>query len=306
MKPLRVLLSFLMVVAVLFASTLSVSAIGFDAENAYESIFVIYSGNSLGSGFAIGENCIITNAHVIENQESILVMTYGGEKYQASLLGFNEDEDIAVLMVKNVSFPYLPVADTSTMKTGDDIYAIGAPKGMAYTLTKGSISAKERVIAKQSYIQIDAAINEGNSGGPLLNDAGQVLGMNTLKMSDSEGIGLAVPITRICNYLEELGLVLNAEGNIPEKIERPEESSSNFSTDNSNEDGTENNNEQPQADNTTDHGYLRITYVAVGIATVSVLVNIVLLVMLIYQKKKNLCLQYNPKDRTDFEIDIWE
>ena len=94
------------------------------------------------------------------------------------------------------------------MKTGDDIYAIGAPKGMAYTLTKGGVSAKERMIGNKSYIQIDAAINEGNSGGPLLNDAGQVLGMNTLKMSDSEGIGLAIPVNRICEYLKSLGIEL--------------------------------------------------------------------------------------------------
>ena len=202
MRPIKVLLSLIIVVAVLFASTLSVSAIGFEAETAYESVFVIYSGNSLGSGFAVGENCVVTNAHVIDNPRNITVETYGGTKYKASVLGINEQQDIAVLIVQDAQFPYLDIADLSTMKTGDDIYAIGAPHGMAYTLTKGGISAKERMVGNQSYIQIDAPINQGNSGGPLLNDDGQVLGMNTLKMSDSEGIGLAIMnrLIRACSY----------------------------------------------------------------------------------------------------------
>ena len=194
-KPVRVLLSLLMVAAVLFASTSSVSAIGFDAEKAYESVFVVYSGTSLGSGFAIGENCVITNAHVITDTDNIAIVTYEGTEYAASLLGINEDEDIAVLVIENAAFSYLMMANLSAVKIGDDIYTIGAPKGMAYTLTKGTISAKERIIREKSYIQIDAAINEGNSGGPLLNDSGEVLGMNTLKMTDSEGIGYRYRLT---------------------------------------------------------------------------------------------------------------
>ena len=132
-KPVRVLLSLLMVAAVLFASASSVSAIGFDAEKAYESVFVVYSGTSLGSGFAIGENCVITNAHVIADPNNIAIVTYDGAEYAASLLGINEDEDIAVLVIENATFPYLMMANLSAVKIGDDIYTIGAPKGMVYT-----------------------------------------------------------------------------------------------------------------------------------------------------------------------------
>lgn len=116
-KPVRVLLSLLMVAAVLFASTSSVSAIGFDAEKAYESVFVVYSGTSLGSGFAIGENCVITNAHVIADTNNIAIVTYEGTEYAASLLGINEDEDIAVLVIENATFPYLMMANLSAVKT---------------------------------------------------------------------------------------------------------------------------------------------------------------------------------------------
>lgn len=300
MKQIRVLLSMLIVVAVLFASPLSAGAISFEAEAIYESVFIIYSGNSLGSGFAVGENCIVTNAHVITNPKNITVVTYGGTEYQASVLGINEDEDIAVLVVENVSFPYLTIADISTMKTGDDIYAIGAPKGMAYTLTKGGVSAKERMIGNKSYIQIDAAINEGNSGGPLLNDAGQVLGMNTLKMSDSEGIGLAIPVNRICEYLKSLGIELNTAGNVVSSVDVPEEISPT-------EPAEPTNSEEEK----TDHDLVEpatpfITYIAFGVAGLSFIGNIVLAVLLIYQKKKNLTLKYDPTERTDFEIDVWE
>ena len=110
MKPVRVLLSLLMVAAVLFASASSVSAIGFDAVKAYESVFVVYSGASLGSGFAIGENCVITNAHVIADPNNIAIVTYDGTEYAASPLGINEDEDIAVLVIENATFPYLMMA----------------------------------------------------------------------------------------------------------------------------------------------------------------------------------------------------
>lgn len=290
MKPIRVLLSLLMTVATLLASALSIKAIGFEAEKVYESIFVIYSGNSLGSGFALGENCIITNAHVIENSTQIMIVSYEGDEYEAAVLGINEYEDIAVLAVKDSSFPYLTVGDVSAMKTGDDVCAIGAPKGMPYTLTKGSISAKERMIGNNSYIQIDAAINEGNSGGPLLNDSGQVLGMNALKMSDSEGIGLAIPIEKICKYIESLGIELSETGNVRNRIEVAEHV------------------EEPEIPDEEEkkEQLSSVTVAAIAIAVISVICNIILCVMLMHQKRKNIVPQYDPRERTDFEIDIWE
>lgn len=295
-KPVRVLLSLLMVAAVLFASTSSVSAIGFDAEKAYESVFVVYSGTSLGSGFAIGENCVITNAHVITDTDNIAIVTYEGTEYAASLLGINEDEDIAVLVIENAAFSYLMMANLSAVKIGDDIYTIGAPKGMVYTLTKGTISAKERIIREKSYIQIDAAINEGNSGGPLLNDSGEVLGMNTLKMTDSEGIGLSIPTDRIENYLKALGIETDEKGNIPDAVQPP-----NIVTPIDNRSDTDENVEQHEK-----YALPTVTYVAIGIAAASLLGNIILSILLIYQRKKNITLKFDPSERTDFDIDIWE
>ncbi len=299
MKPIKVLLSLMIVVAVLLASTISVYAIGFNAEEVYESVFVVYAGNSLGSGFAVGKNCIVTNAHVVSNARTVYVKTYGGDEYRAIILGMDETKDIAVLAIEEAEFPFLSIADLSSMNTGDDIYAIGAPKSMAYTLTKGVISAKERIVGRNTYIQIDAAINEGNSGGPLLNDSGQVLGMNTLKMSDSEGIGLAIPSTVICDYLNELGIQLDDLGNVVDEVSPPTEETTNPPQ----IDDEESQNDKAPVEN---ENIPAITYVAFIIAGLSLIGNVVLFILLIYQKKKNLTLKYDPKERTDFDIDIWE
>lgn len=307
MKPLRTVFTLITVVALLFASVFCACAIGFEAEKAYESVFVIYSGNSLGSGFAVGENCIVTNAHVISNPRDVTIATYGGKEYRAGILGMDEELDIAVLAVEGVTFPYLQIADLGTMKTGDDIYAIGAPKGMAYTLTKGGISAKEREVNGQVYIQIDAPINKGNSGGPLLNDSGHVLGMNTLKMNDSEGLGLAIPVTRICAYLRTLGIALDAGGNVENPVDIPdatlpgatEPDIPTYTPDTYPYDY-----EEPDRNPETETP--DFVYAAVVIAALSLGANVWLAVLLIHEKKKNVKPPFDPRERTDFDIDLLE
>jgi serine protease Do len=211
-------------------------------------------------------------------------------------------QDIAVLIVNDAHFPFLEIADLSTMKTGDDIYAIGAPKGMAYTLTKGGISAKERVIGNQSYIQIDAAINVGNSGGPLLNDEGKVLGVNTMKMSDSEGIGLAIPITSVCKYLNSLGIKLNGAGNVEDAVEISEDSSMDDI-----HSSVDIESKETQASNRgNEKNTPAVVYISVVVAVLSLAANVVLAVLLKNEKKKSAVVPYDPSERTDFDIDFLE
>lgn len=296
MKLQKVLLSLICVVAVLLALPLSASAIGFTAEEKYNSVFVVTSGNSLGSGFAVGENCIVTNAHVLDNPNNIVLTTYAGETHAAYLVGYDQDKDIAVLGVKDAKFTPLKIADYKSLNTGDDVYAIGAPKSMAYTLTKGVISAKERKIGKYTYIQTDAAINEGNSGGPLLNDEGNVIGINTLKMSDSEGIGLAIPMTVVSDFLKSLNIELDENGNVAEAIVQENKDKETDKPSNKDEDK-----EQEKPTNTS----LVVTILAIALCG-SVAGNVVLVILLVFQKRKNLNLKYDPRERTDFDIDILE
>lgn len=285
----------LCVVAILLTLPISVSAIDFDAEELYHSVFVVMSGNSLGSGFAIGENCVATNAHVLDNPDDIVLETYSGETTRAFLLGMDLEKDIALLGVEGASFPCLRVADSAALAAGEDVFAIGAPKSMAYTLTKGVVSAKERLVGGQSYIQTDAAVNEGNSGGPLVNSEGNVIGVNTLKLSDSEGISLAIPITMVSDFAKELGIDCDENGNVagtvfPVPAETPDDEGNSFA--NADEGGEE----QSSPIN---------RLLLIGLCA-SLVANIVLVIALLFQKKKNLTLQFDPRERTEFDIDILE
>lgn len=291
MKTFKRIAIILFVLAMILASSLSAYAIGFDTEEVYNSVFVIYSGNSMGSGFAIGENCIITNAHVINNQYDVIIETYGGEMKRAFIVALDERIDIAVIGVADATFTPLRVADLSTVSVGDDVYAIGAPNSLAFTLTKGVVSSKERLVSRQKFIQTDAAINTGNSGGPLLNDAGEVIGVNSYKMSDSEGIGLAIPIDVVVSFLETGEIELNESGNVVEPVIEDPPADLPIS-------------EQPNDEGSTEKPSSVVTLVLAICLTISVALNIALIIILVFQKKKNQYVKTDPSERTDFDIEI--
>jgi serine protease Do len=281
--------------AILFAPSICAHAIGFKVEDTYQSIFVIYSGDSLGSGFAVGTNCIVSNAHVIEDQKDITIATYSGDKYPANIVAIDKGLDIVILEVDNQTFPYLPVGDYHDTAIGEDVYTIGAPNSMAYTLTKGVLSAKDRVVGRHKYIQIDAAVNSGNSGGPLLNDAGRVIGVNTLKVSDSEGIGLSIPMTDVCDFIRQQGIELNENGNVVGSVAKSLAQSSDES---STPAMTSPSADKPRAQTTAKTSVLLIMLCA------SLLLNIVLIILLFQKKKKDGAKSDDPTERTDFDINI--
>jgi len=276
------------VLSILLTCSLNAFAIGFDAETAYNSIFVIQSGNSIGSGFAYGENGIITNAHVIANKNEIYVTDYNGNLVQAFVVAMDEEIDIAVIGVQGATYTPVKPTDIYGIAAGDDVYAIGAPNSMAYTLTKGVISSKYRKVGGMSYIQTDAAINNGNSGGPLLDNTGNVVGVNSIKVSNNEGIGLAIPITTVMEYLKEQNIQLDDSGNIADSLVPEPRPASSIEK--------ENNIIDAKSHNLT-------TVVLLSALAVSVIFNIILIILLVYQKRKNLDLS---KERTDFDIDILE
>ena len=283
----------LFIFVIMLANSLSVSAIEFEAETVYNSVFVIYSGDALGSGFAIGENCIVTNAHVISNKDSIQIATYTGEKHNAFLLAIEEKADIALLCVDGIKFTPLKTSKLSTVNIGDDVYAIGAPKSLSYTLTKGVVSAKDRKVKEQTFIQTDAAINSGNSGGPLLNAKGEVIGVNSYKMTDSEGISLAITIDTVLSYIKSKSIDLNENGNVVGDIPLPDKQ------DNKSEEL-----ESKESKSTDNQNGLNIIILCALI--VSAALNIFLIILLIFEKRKNLYKKIDPSERTDFDIDILE
>ncbi|WP_422373232.1 DegQ family serine endoprotease [Hoeflea sp.] len=169
--------------------------------------------SSLGSGFVINaeEGIIVTNNHVIEGADEIEVNFADGSTLDAELIGADPKTDLAVLKVEPVrTLTEVPFGDSNEMRIGDWVMAIGNPFGLGGTVTVGIISARGRDINAGPYdnfIQTDAAINRGNSGGPLFNMNGEVIGINTAIISPSGGsigIGFAVPTELAVNVIDQL------------------------------------------------------------------------------------------------------
>jgi putative serine protease PepD len=163
------------------------------------------SGTQQGSGFvADGNGHVITNEHVVDGGSSITVTFWDGSKYPATLVGSDASTDVAVLKVDAPAAKLHPLtfADSSAVQVGDGVVAIGSPFGLEETVTSGIVSALHREMTAPNHfviddsIQTDAAINHGNSGGPLLDTRGRVIGVTSQIQSDSggnEGVGFAVP-----------------------------------------------------------------------------------------------------------------
>ncbi len=186
----------------------------------YSSMFgqtTTYEQPYVGSGFIIDEDgYIATNAHVVEEMDTIKVYLADGTTLDATLIGYDDLSDIAVLKVESEEkLPVMEFGDSSVLKVGDIVTAIGTPAdiSLAGTFTHGIISAVDREVVLDEngvkktmrLLQTDATINPGNSGGPLLNMHGQVIGINTLKLTDEfEGIGFAIPSIYAKNVVEAI------------------------------------------------------------------------------------------------------
>ena len=175
---------------------------------------------SIGTGVIMTEDgYIITNAHVISGGKSCWIALDTGYTYDAKLVGYNEERDLAVLKaVDAADLPAASFGDSDLCRVGDTVYAIGNPLGVELrgTLTDGIISAINRDVQvdgrMMTLLQTTAALNNGNSGGPLINEYGQVVGINTLKMSGNgseaeatvEGLGFALPISDACFVVNDI------------------------------------------------------------------------------------------------------
>ena len=169
----------------------------------------------IGSGVIFSEDgYIITNNHVVGDAEEIIVRTTDGKEYVAKLVGKNEDTDIAVIKINENNLKKASFTSIKNVKVGEIVIAIGSPFAIEQTVTMGVVSAKGREIAVSNdtlpmvdLIQTDTAINPGNSGGPLINIAGQVIGINTLIYSPSganAGIGFAIPSDTSINIASQI------------------------------------------------------------------------------------------------------
>lgn len=172
-----------------------------------------YQQQGSGSGIIISEDgYIITNSHVIEGATSVDVVLNSGEEYPATVIGQDVKTDLAVLKIDAKGLPAAELGKSSDLRVGELAVAIGNPLGLEFqgSVTAGVISALNRTMdvegRQYTLVQTDAAINPGNSGGPLVNQYGQVIGINTVKIStsDTEGMGFAIPIDVAAPIIDEL------------------------------------------------------------------------------------------------------
>lgn len=152
--------------------------------------------SSIGSGFFIDSSNIVTNYHVIEGAEKLIVKSNDGKVHEVeAILGYDEDLDLAILAT-DADKPSLVISQ-DVIATGETVYAIGSPFGLTDTFTKGMVTMASRPIDGVEYIQSDAAISPGNSGGPLLNKYGEVVGINTMYYKDGQNLNFSVSVNEL-------------------------------------------------------------------------------------------------------------
>lgn len=196
------------------------AAVGISTKSTTRNMFG-YSTESAasGSGFIVSSNgYIVTNYHVIEGADSITVSTNNGKSYEATVRGYNENYDVAVLKINATGLRAVTLGKSSDANVGDEVVTIGNPLGeLTFSLTSGAISALNREVTfsqnnTMKLIQTDAAINSGNSGGPLFNLYGEVIGITNAKYSSGsssseasiDNIGFAIPIDEVDSIIKKI------------------------------------------------------------------------------------------------------
>ncbi len=170
-------------------------------EDVVRGVVTIRTDDSIGTGFFVNpRGYMVTNYHVIrENKDTIEVVSYDREVYQATFIGMDEERDLALLLVPG-NFDSIELAEKGDIQVGKKVIAIGNPLGLSFTVTEGIISGIDRVgpSGLAEYVQTDVSLNPGNSGGPLIDTNGKAVGINNFKIGGAEALGfsLASPIIK--------------------------------------------------------------------------------------------------------------
>lgn len=179
-----------------------------------QAVVQVRTPEGLGSGFFVNpDGYLITNFHVIEGETEISVEVYNRvndqldrETYkQVRIVAINKFHDLALLHIEDKNAPkfkYLTLGSSDSLNVGDSVFAIGSPLGLERTMTEGILSTKTRELEGELYLQTTAQINPGNSGGPLFNLAGEVVGVTNMKILFGEGLGFAIPVELVKNFLD--------------------------------------------------------------------------------------------------------
>lgn len=173
---------------------------------AVKSVVAVRTDKSIGTGFVINSNgYIVTNAHVLAGAQRVAVVTYDRQLIAAQIVGSDTVRDVALLKIDG-NYPALALADSKSVRVGNKVVAIGNPLGLSFTVTEGIVSAVDRTGPSNfaEYIQTDVSLNPGNSGGPLIDTQGNVIGINNFKVGDAENIGFALESAAIRTSLASM------------------------------------------------------------------------------------------------------
>jgi serine protease Do len=166
-----------------------------------------HSRSGEGSGFFVSPSEILTNFHVVDDASSVIAVTADGRRLSATVIGSDRSLDLALLKVESDE-PWLSLGDSDALRVGDWVLAIGNGLGLGSSATVGVVSGRGRAVSHEplasDFIQTDAAINEGNSGGPLFTLDGRVVGMSTATITGANTVGFAIPANRIRDVLDDL------------------------------------------------------------------------------------------------------
>jgi serine protease Do len=179
-----------------------------------EAVVQVRTPEGLGSGFFINpDGYLITNFHVIEGETELSVEVYHQNDGQLQrdtykkvrIVAINKFHDLSLLKIEDndaPKFKYVTLGSSDALNVGDSVFAIGSPLGLERTVTQGIISTKTRELEGDLYLQTSTQINPGNSGGPLFNLAGEVVGVTNMKITFGEGLGFAIPVELVRNFLD--------------------------------------------------------------------------------------------------------
>jgi len=176
-------------------------------EDAVRGVVSVLTDDGQGSGAIYSDDgYIVTNHHVIKTASNIEVLFSDGSRVDAVLIGSNSVNDIALLKVDVGSLYDLDFGNSNDVKIGQKVVALGNPLGLSFTVTEGIVSAKDRIIIEGAagLIQTDVAVNPGNSGGPLLNKEGEVIGIVNAKLAGYEGLGFAIPSNIVVSDIDSI------------------------------------------------------------------------------------------------------
>jgi hypothetical protein len=175
--------------------------------NADPAIVTIRSGamvQSIGTGFLVNpDGILVTNQHVVGTEKTVTVELIDKQTFTADVIFVDTSRDLALVRLPVHNLPVLTVADPAGIKKGATVIAIGSALGQPHSVTKGIVSNLDVVIEGKHYLQTDASLNHGNSGGPLLNEQGDVIGVTTATVKHADNAGLAIPLTAVLAMLEQ-------------------------------------------------------------------------------------------------------